>query len=48
MQIRERRPADLAEALALLTPDQQKKAEEFVNEQNDEVDRLLPVGARGG
>jgi hypothetical protein len=48
MQIRERRPADLAEALALLTPDQQKKAEEFVNEQEEEVNRLLPVGARGG
>ena len=48
MQIRERRPADLADALALLTPDQQKKAEEFVNEQEEELNRLLPVGSRGG
>ena len=48
MQIRERRPADLADALALLTPDQQKKAEEFVKEQEEEVNRLLPAGGRGG
>ncbi|GDX86966.1 hypothetical protein LBMAG44_08790 [Gemmatimonadota bacterium] len=48
MQIRERRPADLAEALALLTPEQQKRAEEFVKEQEDEVDRLISAGGRGG
>jgi len=48
LQLRERRPADLAEALAVLTPQQAKQAEEFVNEQNEEFDRILPAGARRG
>ena len=42
-QIRERRTADLAELLALLTPDQAEKAKEFVTEQSDEFDKAIPA-----
>ena len=45
-QIRERRSVDLNEALALLAPDQMEKAKEFVSEQNDEFDRVLPSRSR--
>jgi hypothetical protein len=45
-QIRERRTGDRTEALALLSADQQKVAEELLNEQQEEVDRLLPVAGR--
>jgi len=48
-KLRDRRPADLAESLALLSPDQAEKAKEFVNQQNDEFEKVLPNrGGRGG
>jgi hypothetical protein len=45
-QIRERRAGDLTEVLALLTPEQQKIADELLREQDEDVDRLLPLGGR--
>jgi hypothetical protein len=48
LKIQERRPTDIAESLALLTPDQSAKAQEFVAEQNTEFDRILPRAGRGG
>jgi hypothetical protein len=48
LKLQERRAADLAEALAVLTPDQLAKAQEFVTEQNEEFDRILPRAPRGG
>lgn len=48
MQVRERRAGDRSEALALLTAEQQKVAEELLREQEEDVDRLLPMGGRGG
>jgi hypothetical protein len=47
VKIQERRTADLADALAVLTPDQLAKAQEFVAEQNEEFDRILPRAPRG-
>ena len=47
LKLQERRPADVAESLALLTPDQVTKAREFIDEQDQEFDRILPRG-RGG
>ena len=41
-QLRERRVTELAESLALLTADQGEKAKDFVNEQNDEFERVFP------
>jgi hypothetical protein len=40
-QFKARHDTDLAEALALLTPEQVEKAKEFVDEQRAEADRLL-------
>jgi hypothetical protein len=48
LKLQERRAADLAESLAVLTPDQLAKAQEFVTEQNEEFDRILPRVPRGG
>ena len=43
----QRRTADVVESLALLTPEQLIKAREFLGEQDQEFDRILPRG-RGG
>lgn len=47
LKLQERRPADVAESLAPLTPEQLIKAREFLGEQDQEFDRILPRG-RGG
>jgi hypothetical protein len=47
LKLQERRAADLAESLAVLTPDQLAKAQELVTEQNEEFDRILPRAPRG-
>lgn len=47
-QIRERRTGDLAEVLALLTAEQQKVAAELLKDQEEDVERFLPLGGRGG
>jgi hypothetical protein len=46
--LRERRATDIAESLALLTPDQLTGAREFITEQDQEFDRIAPRGGRGG
>jgi hypothetical protein len=47
VKLQERRAADVAEALAVLTPDQLEKAREFITEQDEEFDRILPRAPRG-
>ena len=47
LKLQERRTADVVESLASLTPEQLIKAREFLGEQDQEFDRILPCG-RGG
>jgi hypothetical protein len=47
LKLQEQRIADMAEALAVLNADQLTRAREFVTEQDEEFDRILPRAPRG-